>query len=394
MTHACCWSCSIGLATVAPRCVTCSPTTTNRARRSARHIVRAISIYRSLLEAGILERLDEADSLGRRIRVNLELQAEFRLNQPLSPFVVEMLDRLDHDADTYHLDVLSVVESVLEQPMAVLQRQLDHIKQEALQAMKANGVEYEERMARLAELEWPKPLREPLYENFNRFRVRHPWVGDENVRPKSVAREMFEESMTFREYVLFYGLKRSEGVLLRYLSDVYKALIQNVADWHRNDEFDDLTEWLGETVRGVDSSLLDEWERLRDPDLSPEELAAAIEAETGEYDVTANKRAFAVLVRNAAFAWVQALARRDSTRLPPGALDAIAGYFDDFDEIRTDSVARQRRWWAFDPDSGEVIQQLVDPEEYGEWRIVAHVDWDASREEGRAVLNLDRIERL
>ncbi len=359
-----------------------------------RHIRRAIAIYRSLLAAGILEKLDHPDEYGRTIRVNLDLQAEFRLNQPLSPFVIEMLDQLDHQADTYHLDVLSVVESVLEQPMVVLQQQLNHIKQEVLQRLKSEGVEYEQRMAILAELEWPKPLREPLYEAFNRFRARHPWAGEETVRPKSVARELFEEAMTFREYIGYYGLKRSEGVLLRYLSDVYKALIQNVPDWHRTDEFDELTEWLGETVRGVDSSLLDEWERLRDPEITPDELADAGAAETGEYDVTANRRAFAVLVRNAAFAWIQALARGDAARMPPGLADAAAPYFTEFGELRTDAVARQRRWWQFDATTGEVTQQLVDPEEYGEWRIRAHVDWEASREDGRAVLVLDAVDKL
>ncbi|MCC6437652.1 MAG: DUF3516 domain-containing protein [Acidimicrobiales bacterium] len=359
-----------------------------------RHIRRAIAIYRSLLAAGVLEKLDHPDQYGRTIRVNLDLQEEFRLNQPLSPFVLEMLELLDHDADTYPLDVLSVVESVLENPTVVLQQQLNHIKQEVLQKLKSEGVEYEERMAILADLEWPKPLREPLYNAFNRFRSRHPWVGDENVRPKSVARELFEESMTFREYVGYYGLKRSEGVLLRYLSDVYKTLVQNVPDWHATEDVDELTEWLGETVRGVDSSLLDEWERLRDPELTPEELAVQTAQETGEYDVTANRRAFAVLVRNAAFAWVQALARGDASRLPAGALDQVAPYFDEFDELRTDPVARQRRWFSFDASTGEVVQQLVDPDEYGEWRIRGRVDWDASREEGRAVLVLTTIERL
>jgi len=359
-----------------------------------RHIRRAIAIYRSLLAAGILEKLDHPDEYGRTIRVNLDLQAEFRLNQPLSPFVVEMLERLDHDADTYHLDVLSVVESVLDNPTVVLQQQLNHIKQEVLQRLKTEGVEYEQRMEILSQLEWPKPLREPLYEAFNRFRTRHPWVGDENVRPKSVIRELFEEAMTFREYIGYYGLKRSEGVLLRYLSDGYKALIQNVPDWHRSDELDELTEWLGETVRGVDSSLLDEWERLRDPDLTADELAEATAAETGEYDVTANRRAFAVLVRNAAFAWITALARGDASRLPSGLIDAAGPYFAEFGELRTDSVARQRRWWQYDPATGEVVQQLVDPEEYGEWRIHGHVDLEASRLDGRAVLIFDRLDRL
>ncbi len=358
------------------------------------HIRRAIAIYRSLLAAGVLQRLEEPDEWGRTVRVNLELQAEFRLNQPLSPFVLEMLDQLDKESDEYPLQVVSVVESVLEQPTVVLQRQLDHIKQEALTKLKSEGVEYEQRMVVLGELEWSKPLREELYGAFNRFRTRHPWVGDENVRPKSVAREMFERAMSFREYVGHYGLKRSEGVLLRYLSDVYKTLVQNVPEWHRTDEFDDVTEWLGETVRGVDSSLLDEWERLRNPDLSATELEAAAATDTGEHDVTANPKAFSVLVRNASFAWVVALAERDASRLPPGALEQLGPYFEEFTEIRTDPVARQRRWWRYDPSSGEVEQQLVDPEEFGEWRIRAHVDLEASRADGRAVLVWDGLVRL
>jgi hypothetical protein len=359
-----------------------------------RHIRRAIAIYRSLLAAGILERLDEPDEEGRTIRVNVDLQAEFRLNQPLSPFVVEMLGTLDQDDPVYPLDVLSVVESVLDQPMVVLQRQLDRIKSEVISQLKADGVEYEERMRILADLEWPKPLRDQLYAHFDRFRTRHPWVGQENVRPKSVAREMAERGLSFKEYVGLYGLKRSEGVLLRYLSDAYKGLVQNVPDWFKNDEVDELTEWLGETVRGVDSSLLDEWERLRDPTLSAEELEAAERAETGEHDVTANARAFGVLVRNAAFGWVQALARREYDRLPAWAPEAIAPYWEEHGSLDAGPAARARQWFSYDPATGEVIQQLLDPEATGEWRCRGQVDVAASREEGRAVLTLTAIERL
>lgn len=357
-----------------------------------RHITRAIAIYRSLLAAGILQRLPEPDSEGRTIRVNLDLQAEFRLNQPLSPFVVEMVETLDRESPTYALDVVSVVESALEQPMVVLQRQLDRIKSEVIGELKRQGMEYEERMAILSELEWPKPLREELYGAFNRFRDVHPWVGQENVRPKSVARDLYEQAMSFKEYVGHYGLKRSEGVLLRYLSDVYKALVQNVPDWRRTEDLDELTEWLGESVRGVDSSLLDEWERLRDPDLTADKLEAETRAETGEHDVTSNPRAFAVLVRNASFGWVQALARRDAARLPAWALAAIGPYFEEWDEILTGPDARGRQWFRYDPDRDTVLQQLLDPEGTGEWRCRGRVDRAASVQEGRAVLVLEVVE--
>jgi len=117
-------------------------------------------------------------------------------------------------------------------------------------------------MERLPGGEHPQPPRGFLYGAFDIFRRHHPWVESDNVRPKSVAREMHERVMTFGEYVNHYGLKRSEGLLLRYLTDAYRALVQNVPAELRTPELDGLTDWLGALVRGVDSSLLDEWERL------------------------------------------------------------------------------------------------------------------------------------
>ncbi|MYI12899.1 MAG: DUF3516 domain-containing protein, partial [Acidimicrobiales bacterium] len=158
--------------------------------------------------------------------------------------------------------VLSVLEATLENPTVVLERQRDLARTDLLAEMKAEGVEYEERMERLEEVEWPKPLRDWLYDSFNAWSTRHPWLRNDNVRPKSVARDMNERAMTFREYVNHYGIKGSEGVLLRYLSDAYKALVRNVPEDRRTDDIVELTRWLGETVRTTDSSLIDEWERL------------------------------------------------------------------------------------------------------------------------------------
>jgi superfamily II RNA helicase len=289
-----------------------------------RHIRRAISMYRSLLRAGVIERLDSPDRDGRLVRVTVDLQADFALNQPLSPFVLEAVARLDRASETYALDVLSIVESVLENPGVVLAAQLDKLRAETLARLKQEGVEYEQRIEELDKLEHPKPLRDFTYELFNQYATEHPWVADHNIRPKSVARELYERAMTFTDYVQHYGLARSEGLLLRYLSDAYKGLVQNVAEDAKTDEVYDLTEWLGETVRQVDSSLLDEWDQLRHP-----ETAAAAEDEktstataiaeggpgregvlTEEPErVTANERAFRVMVRNELFRWVELLAR-------------------------------------------------------------------------------------
>ena len=231
--------------------------------RQRRHIRKAVGVFRSLIDAGIVEVLDEPDELGRPVRVNLDLQDEFRLNQPLGLFAVEAVSVLDPEAPDYHLQVLSVAESVLEDPMAVLLAQRDAARDELMTRMKEEGVEYEERMARLAEVTWPKPEAEFIEPAFDTFARHHPWVGHLRPGPKSVVRDMVEHADTFNQYVSRYGLKRSEGLVLRYLTDCYKALVQTVPATAVDDRLAEVTAWLGELVREVDSSLLDEWERLR-----------------------------------------------------------------------------------------------------------------------------------
>ena len=231
--------------------------------RQRRHIRKAVGVFRSLIDAEIVEVLDDPDELGRPVRVNLDLQDEFRLNQPLGLFVVEAVAVLDPEASDYHLQVVSVTESVLEDPMAVLLAQRDQARDRLMNEMKAEGVEYEERMARLAEVTWPKPEAEFIEPAFEVFARHHPWVGHLRPSPKSVVRDMLEHVDTFNQYVSRYGLKRSEGLVLRYLTDCYKALVQTVPAGAVNDRLAEVTEWLGGLVREVDSSLLDEWERLR-----------------------------------------------------------------------------------------------------------------------------------
>ena len=231
--------------------------------RQRRHIRKAVGVFRSLTDAEIVEVLDEPDGLGRPVRVNLDLQDEFRLNQPLGLFALEAVSVLDSEAPDYHLQALSVVESVLEDPRAVLLAQRDKAKDELMTRMKDEGVEYEERMERLAEVTWPRPEAEFIEPAFATFARHHPWVGHLRPSPKSVVRDMVEHADTFNQYVSRYGLKRSEGLVLRYLTDCYRALVQTVPAGAVNEQLEEATEWLGALVRGVDSSLLDEWERLR-----------------------------------------------------------------------------------------------------------------------------------
>ena len=231
--------------------------------RQRRHIRKAVGVFRSLIDAEIVEVLDEPDGSGRPVRINIDLQDEFRLNQPLGLFAVEAVAVLDPEAPDYHLQALSVAESVLEDPLAVLLAQRDAARDELMTRMKEEGVEYEERMARLAEVTWPKPEAEFIEPAFDTFARHHPWVGHLRPSPKSVVRDMVEHADTFNQYVSRYGLKRSEGLVLRYLTDCYKALVQTVPATAVDDRLAEVTEWLGELVREVDSSLLDEWERLR-----------------------------------------------------------------------------------------------------------------------------------
>ena len=267
----------------------------------------------------------------------MDLQLDFALNQPLSPFALAAIELLDTESPTYPLDVLSVIESTLENPRQVLSAQQFRARGEAVARMKADGVEYEERMELLDNVTYPKPLEDLLDGAYEIYRRGHPWVADYKVRPKAVVRDMYERALTFAEYVAFYGLSRSEGLVLRYLADAYKALRQTVPDEAKTEELTDLIEWLGEMVRQVDSSLIDEWERLRNP-LDAAEPSRDERPET----VTSNMRAFRVLVRNALFHRVRLAALGHYDEL--GALDSdsgwgaaawedvLEGYFDVHDE--------------------------------------------------------------
>jgi superfamily II RNA helicase len=356
------------------------------------HVRRAISIYRSLERAGVVSRA--RDERGVHVRVNLDLQQDFRLNQPLSPFVLDAVAQLDREAPAYPLDVLSMVESTLDDPAVILQAQLSKLKGEVVAELKAQGMEYEDRMAVLETLEHPKPLRELTYGLFDLYRTQHPWIEDHNIRPKSIARDMYERAMSFADYVQYYGIARSEGLLLRYLSDAYKGLVQTVPEEAKTDDVYDLTEWLKETVRQTDSSLLDEWERLRDGVVDEQELAEAETLPQAPPPVTANVRAFRVMVRNEAFRRVELLARRryravaelDGIEVEP----RLAPYWEQHDSIGIGGDARSAALAPIteEPDRWIVRQVLDDPAGDRDWALVLEVDLAASDEAGAAVVRL------
>jgi superfamily II RNA helicase len=368
--------------------------------KQRKHIHRAIEIYRALLAGGVVERLDEPDEAGRYVRLTVDLQYDFALNQPLSPFALAAIELLDKTSETYPLDVLSVIESTLDDPRQILSAQQFRARGEAVAAMKAEGVEYEERMELLEDVTWPKPLEDVLEAAYEIYRRGHPWVGDYMVSPKSVVRDMFERAMTFAEYVQFYGLARSEGIVLRYLADAYKALRQTVPDEAKTEELTDLIEWLGELVRQVDSSLIDEWEKLSHPDEGSPEVVARPKT------VTSNLRAFRILVRNALFRRVTLAALRRPDEL--GELDGADGwttaawaaaldeYFEVHDEIGTGADARGPGMLIIEesPEAWSVRQIFDDPAGDHDWGISATVDLAASDEEGTAVLHVTDVGQL
>ena len=377
--------------------------TDNHEDRTAqrRHIHQAIAIYRALLAGGVVERLPEPDSEGRLVRLTVDLQYDFALNQPLSPFALAAISLLDVDGPAYALDVLSVIESTLDDPRQVLAAQKFRARGEAVAQMKADGVEYEERMELLDGVTYPRPLADTLEAAYDIYRRGHPWVLDYSLSPKSVVRDMYERALTFSEYVAFYGLSRSEGLVLRYLADAYKALRQTVPDEAKTEELTDLIEWLGEIVRQVDSSLLDEWERLRNPS-----AVASAPGDGQPASVTSNVRAFRVLVRNALFHRVKLAAVGDYESL--GALDASSGwdaaawadavepYFEVHDEILTGPDARGPALLIIDPrPDGWVVRQIfADPAGDHDWGINAVVDLAASDEAGSAVLRITDVGQL
>ncbi|HEX4723798.1 MAG TPA: DUF3516 domain-containing protein [Pseudonocardiaceae bacterium] len=367
--------------------------------RQRKHILRAFAVYRSLLAAGVVERLATPDADGRRWRIVGDLQLDFALNQPLSPFALAAIDLLDRESPGYALDALSVIESTLDDPRQVLAAQQFKARGEAVNQLKADGVEYEERMALLEDVTHPKPLLELLTAAYTLYRRGHPWVSEHPFSAKSVVRDMYERAMTFVEYVGFYGLARSEGLVLRYLADAYRAVRQTVPDDAKTEEFVDLTEWLGELVRQVDSSLLDEWEKLRNP-------TEETELEQRPPAVTGNARAFRVLVRNSLFRRIELAARRDWFAL--GELDsadgwdaraweeALAPYFAEHDEIGIDANARGPHLLMIDQgaDRWTVRQIIDDPAGDHDWGISGEIDLAESDEAGSAVLRVTDVGQL
>jgi len=384
-------------------------------RAKAGHFKRAWQLFRALLGRGIVEIIPRTEE-GSRLRVNVDLQDDFSMDQALSLFLIEAIPVLDVQSETYALDLLTLVESILENPELILRRQLDKIKGEAVAQMKADGLDYDQRMEKLEKLEYPKPQRDFIYGTFNAFADRHPWVGEEDIRPKSIAREMFEGFRSFSEYVQEYDIERAEGLLLRHLNSVYKVLSQTVPDNAKTDMVIEMELYLRDMLRGIDSSLLDEWEKMRDGNYRPSAGGEEVRPPKPEEppDITRDAKAFTAAIRTRVFAFLRAwsigndeaaLAAIDSPNDADGEAWATArlraareAYRVEHASLRLDPEARNLRHTYVKPsDDGatwRVQQMLIDPDGHNDWVLELDIDLAASREASAAVLRLVRVGSL
>jgi len=398
-------------------------------RRLAR---RALRLARSLVHSGVLTRLDQPDAYGRRYVLTEDLPADFALNQPLAHFALAALETLDPESPEHAVEMVSVIEAVLEAPRQILFAQQHEARGQAIGELKADGVDYDERMTIIEEITWPQPLAEQLEALFEIYRQSHPWLPEDALDPKSVVREMYEQGMSFTDFVRRYQLARSEGLVLRYLTDAYRTFRHSVPEQHRTPELDDLVEWLGETIRQTDSSLLDEWEALSDPAHVRSDVAHH-EPPPPPRPISLQERAFTVMVRNAMWARVEAVARDDldalmaieraaADRVDPAREvamtrstwdDAIEAYYAEHDAVGITADARSPKllsWTAerglpagIDPDGPEgelearlwrITQTIDDPAGHHDWVIEAVADLDASDAVGELVLATVAMRRL
>lgn len=384
--------------------------------RQRRHVRRAIGLYRSLRASGVVEQLGTPLPDGRRVLVDKSLQQDFALNQPLAPFLIDVLPMLDRDDSNHAMAVIAAVESVLDDPRQVLFAQREKAKTEAMMEMKAAGVEYEERIERLGKVTWPKPMAEELYEAFDLWRLTHLWIDGANISPKGVVREMWEKAMDFHTYIRHYGLKRSEGTLLRYLSDALRTIDRTIPEDSKTDEINEIADWLDGVIRSTDSSLIDEWQALRDvASGAPVTAARAVVAasDNSPADITRRPAALKALIRNRVFRWVQLASSKSWTALADDLAEAgdhrakadtlaelFGPYFDEHDSIGLDANARGGSRFQVvidEADEGRrwiIRQTLADPEGFDEWQWSFVFDLDATQEHGELRARMQSLDRL
>lgn len=351
--------------------------------------VRAAEVLQTLIDADVV--VHEVDENGEDVySVTMDLPEDFALDQPLSPFLLAALELLDPESPEYAFDLVSMVEATLEDPRQVLRAQERKARDAAMAEMKMDGVDYDERLERIADVTYPKPLEDLLDAAFSKYCDAVPWARDYCLRPKSVLRDMLESAADFKGYIQKLGIMRYEGILLRYLSEAFRGLDRTIPEDKRTEQLKDIIAWLGLIVRSVDSSLVDEWENAGAVlDAAPPD-AAGVEA------VVRDRRGLTVLVRNALFSRVRMAAHRDAAGLGEADGDwgfgerawmqALDEYYETHEEILLDADARSKAYLMFDEADEEelrvwhVRQIFHDEAGDNDFVIVADVDLDATQE--------------
>jgi superfamily II DNA/RNA helicase len=374
-------------------------------RTRARLRRRAALLFRSLRHAGIVQTLVDAESGRRRARVSPELQLDFSLHSNLSLWLVEVLSVLEPESTGYALQVLSLVEAMQDNPMAILLAQREKRRRELLGRLKAERVPYVERVRRLREVSWPEPEAELVHGTFHAFCEAHPWLSEETVAPKGIAREMVEDYRDFVDVVRDWGVARSEGLLLRYLSQVHNTLVRTVPEQAKNEELYDSIAFLRTTIQGVDASLVEAWERL--VEVEPTAPGAAAVERARAFDLAQQPRALTARVRAELHALLRDLASgdREAATLrvrqdPDAAWDAtrfqaeLAPFLEEYGEILFGPPAREARRTSLRPLAPRrwaVTQVLCDPLGDDVWALHGEVDLSRERDPEGPMVRLLRI---
>ena len=385
---------------------------------------RSFQLFRSLVEKKIVEFVKPVAPGYSHLRVNLDLQDDFAMNQPLSLYLVDTLPKLDRESPEYALDVITLCESIVENPDAILRIQQNKARNARLDELKAQGMEFNQRMEEIEKVEYPKPLRDFIYDTYNAFAEVHPWV-DVNVEPKSIVREMFESFSTFSGYVKQYGLQRMEAILLRHLNYVYKVLSQTVPDGYKNDELREMEDYLGDMIRRTDSSLLEEWEKMAHPEdyqkrleegAAEDEAEKAFGADKAAADITYDKKRFLGMVRQRIFQIMGSLSKQDFAAVLDSLADDLeegqmlvdgegkpwtentlteimAAYTAEHHKFRMDVEGRALAHTivTYEGDVMHIQQMLQDEENFNDWSIDFEINLAESREAGVPLLKMTRI---
>lgn len=379
------------------RLITISHETPKRKKELRR---RGFALFRGLVEGGVLTILPKDQRSGAaKVKLNVELQDDFTMNQALGLYLLDAIPQLDRESPDYVVNVISLVEAILEDPTVVIRKQVDKLKSELVAQLKNEGVEYDDRMEALEKVEHPKPGKDFIYDTYNDFVLGNPWAREAAVRPKSVAREMFENWQSFEDYVKDYSLEKSEAVLLRHLTEVYKVISQTVPPSAKTEDIEEAEAFFEQLLRGVDSSLIDEWKKLKDPDYLPPEVSSAEELKP--VPLTRRKAEFSRAVRRDVFEFVKELsignydlaaAKIVGDWDAAGLAEAMENHAAEHGQIRMDPEARSAKYYReqalSDRRSWRIEQVLVDGEELNDWSAVFELDLARCDEAGKVVLEL------